>query len=71
MQYLKQNWLFLVLLAIAVAIFSLGVTPWLWENGHRGLALAGYAICAMVLVYCRANKLRARKPRKQKAVTDQ
>jgi hypothetical protein len=56
MPFMKHNWLYLSLLVIAVAIYSFGVTPWLWDNGHRGLALTGYGIFALLVVYGRANR---------------
>jgi hypothetical protein len=60
MRFMKHNWLYLSLLVIAVAIYSFGVTPWLWENGHRGLSLTGYGIFALLVVYGRANRMKPR-----------
>ncbi len=56
MQFLRHNALFLALVAIAVGVYSIFVLPWLRDIGHPALAVPGYAVFAMLLVYGRANK---------------
>jgi hypothetical protein len=60
MEFIKHNWILLVLLFVALVIYSFGVSGWLWDNGHRGLSLTGYGIFVLLLIYCRANRLRKR-----------
>ncbi len=65
MRFIRHNGLFLVLLVVAIAVYSIFVLPWLRDSGHIGLSIPGYAIFAMLLVYGRANRLRRRgRPRR-------
>jgi len=59
--FFGQNWLFLLLILVAVTIYGVYVAPWLWENGHPAMAISGFAFFGVVAMYGRANTARKRK----------
>ncbi len=59
-QFIRHNAVFLLLLVVAIAVYSIFVLPWLRDSGHTALSIAGYAIFAMLVVYGRANRSKKR-----------